>query len=375
MIAVGDRRLYRTQEFAELAGITVKALRHYGRLGLLKPQRSGAGYRLYTDCDLERLEQILALKFLGLPLKDIRAALERTGETLPEALRAQRQALEEKKELLARAIRVIRSAETKIRPGEPADAAILKTIIEVIHMQDAVAAMKQYYSETEWEKRRRYYEEGPSAQWRELYRDAYALRDADPGSDAVQDVADRWLALTLRAQTGDPAAQQDSHQAWQDREHWPDAMKQRVAEFHLEEVTEVIRKAAMSSRKKYFSEAAWAKVEEMRRRSGQMFSCTWQARVDLFQEAQAAIGEDPSGARGRKVAAMWRELIEVESAGDGEVKAGLMRWWADRANWRPSLRWWVEGLHRMIGGRFDRAADFVDRAAGQDTRVSELWSA
>jgi hypothetical protein len=139
-------------------------------------------------------------------------------------------------------------------------------------------------------------------------------------------------------------------------------MKQRVAEFHLEEVTEVIRKAAMSSRKKYFSEAAWAKVEEMRRQSGQMFSCTWQARVDLFQEADAAIGEDPAGPRGRKVAAMWREVIGAESAGDAEVQAGLTKWWADRANWRPSLRWWVEGMHRMIGERFDRAADFVDRA-------------
>ena len=373
MMSVGDRRLYRTQEFADLAGITVKALRHYGRLGLLQPQRSGAGYRLYTDRDLERLEQILALKFLGLPLKDIRAALERTGQTLPEALRTQRRALEEKQELLTRAIRVIRSAETKIRPGEPADAAILKTIIEVIHMQDAVAAMKQYYSDTEWEKRRRYYEEGPSAQWRELYRDAYALRDADPGSDAVQDLADRWLALTLRAQTGDPAAQQDSHKAWQDREHWPEAMKQRVAEFHLEEVAELIRKAAMSSRKKYFSAVAWAKVEEMRRRSGQMFSCTWQARVDLLQAADSAIGEDPAGPLGRKVASMWRDVLEMESEGDAQVKAGMENWWADRSNWRPSLRWWSEALHRLGGDRFDRAADFVDRAVGQ-TRVSQTRS-
>jgi hypothetical protein len=59
---------------------------------------------------------------------------------------------------------------------------------------------------------------------------------------------------------------------------------------------------------------------------------------------------------------MWRDLIDTESAGDAEVQAGLMKWWADRANWRPSLRWWVGGLHRMIGERFDRAADFVDRA-------------
>lgn len=81
--------LYRIREFARLAGITNKALRHYERLGLLQPGRSGAGYRLYTERHLERLEQILALKFLGLPVKEIRAAVERTPHELAEALRMQ----------------------------------------------------------------------------------------------------------------------------------------------------------------------------------------------------------------------------------------------------------------------------------------------
>ncbi len=73
--------VYRVKEFAQLAGVTSKALRHYERLGLLKPGRSGAGYRLYSDQHLARLEQILALRFLGLPLREIEAALERTPRT------------------------------------------------------------------------------------------------------------------------------------------------------------------------------------------------------------------------------------------------------------------------------------------------------
>jgi DNA-binding transcriptional MerR regulator len=68
-----DTRTYRTAAFARLAGVTPRALHHYDRLGLLKPQRSAAGYRTYTARDLERLEQIIALKFIGLPLKKIRA--------------------------------------------------------------------------------------------------------------------------------------------------------------------------------------------------------------------------------------------------------------------------------------------------------------
>jgi DNA-binding transcriptional MerR regulator len=56
---------YRVQEFAKLAGITGKALRHYERVGLLVPRRSIAGYRLYSERHLDRLEQIVALKFFG----------------------------------------------------------------------------------------------------------------------------------------------------------------------------------------------------------------------------------------------------------------------------------------------------------------------
>src|SRR5262249_39026672 len=100
-------RQYRIHEFAALAGVTAKALRHYDRLGLLKPRRSASGYRLYAESDLERLEQIVALKFLGLPLKQISRLLERGAPPIAEALRGQRAALEEKRQLLHRAFRIL----------------------------------------------------------------------------------------------------------------------------------------------------------------------------------------------------------------------------------------------------------------------------
>ncbi len=55
-----EDRSYRTREFAELAGVTVRALHHYDRLGLLKAKRTRAAYRAYAARDLERLEQIIA---------------------------------------------------------------------------------------------------------------------------------------------------------------------------------------------------------------------------------------------------------------------------------------------------------------------------
>src|SRR4029079_6608614 len=109
----GDRvqAVYRVQAFAELAGVTVRALHHYDSLALLKPKRTSAGYRLYSAPYLERVEQIVALKFLGLSLKQIKTVLDRDSRSLVEVLRTQRRALEEKRRRLHQATAAIAGAE------------------------------------------------------------------------------------------------------------------------------------------------------------------------------------------------------------------------------------------------------------------------
>jgi len=139
-------KVYRVQDFAKLAGVTVRALHHYDRLGLLRPNRTEAGYRLYYLRDLERLEQIVALKFLGIPLKQIRRMFQRGTSEMSDSLEKQRRVLEEKRRLLDSAIRAIEEAEKATAPGIRPDSAILKKIIEVIEMQDNMDWSKKYYS-------------------------------------------------------------------------------------------------------------------------------------------------------------------------------------------------------------------------------------
>ena len=356
-------RYYQVQQFAELAGVTVKALHHYDRLGLLKPRRTEAGYRMYTQTDLERLEQIVALRFIGFPLKQIKLVLDGAAIELGDALRMQRKAIEEKQWLLGRAVRAIRAAEEALQPGKPADPAILKRIIEVIDMQEDIATMKKYYrTEAAWEQRRRYYEEGPDEEWKALYRDIGAALGDDPAGEKAQALAERWLNLSVRAYGGDPNVQTDSMTAWLDREHWPPAIKQRLVEYNMEEVVAFVKRAAMAARKKYFSEAAWARLPEITRRNAQQFPHTWQARLDLFCEIEAALGEDPADPKAQALALRWTEQREADSGGDPEIKAGAMRAWADRSNWPAILRWQTEAMYRTTFDRFEKVADFVDAA-------------
>lgn len=64
------------KEVCELVGISARTLRHYDAIGLLKPSaRTDAGYRLYSEADMERLQQILLFRELEFPLSDIRKIL------------------------------------------------------------------------------------------------------------------------------------------------------------------------------------------------------------------------------------------------------------------------------------------------------------
>ena len=199
---------YSVQEFARLAGVTVKALHHYDRLGLLKPRRSASGYRIYAERDLERLEQIVALRFLGLPLKQIGILLDRDVFDLREALRMQRTVLTKNRHLLDRAVEAITAAETILQSGQPAGSAALRRIIEATNMQsetqDAAAFMKNYYREEEWQRFQSMHRDWPSHAWDDLFRDVAAALTEDPESPHAQALAARWKQLRISNSGGDP---------------------------------------------------------------------------------------------------------------------------------------------------------------------------
>ena len=63
---------YKTGEFAKMANVSLRTIRYYDKKGLLKPSaKTEKGYRLYTDEDFVKLQEILSLKYLGFSLDEI----------------------------------------------------------------------------------------------------------------------------------------------------------------------------------------------------------------------------------------------------------------------------------------------------------------
>ena len=68
------------KQVSHLSGVSVRTLHHYDAIGLLPPtQVTEAGYRLYDDAALQRLQSILLLRHLQFPLKQIKQILDAPG--------------------------------------------------------------------------------------------------------------------------------------------------------------------------------------------------------------------------------------------------------------------------------------------------------
>lgn len=70
------KRFWKVGDLAKLTGLTVRTLRFYDQIGLFSPSgQTASGHRLYDESDLQRLQQIVSLKELGLSLEEIKSVL------------------------------------------------------------------------------------------------------------------------------------------------------------------------------------------------------------------------------------------------------------------------------------------------------------
>lgn len=96
------------KEVSEITGVSIRALRYYDEIGLLKPtELTNSGYRLYDNEALEKLQEIMFFRELGIPLSEIKKIMEDPAYDKEQALSAQRNLLERKRNRLNGIIELI----------------------------------------------------------------------------------------------------------------------------------------------------------------------------------------------------------------------------------------------------------------------------
>lgn len=109
---------YTVHEVAKLAGVTIKTLYHYQKIGLLIPEQVAEnGYRYYGDKELERLQQILLYRELDFSLEQIKIALENEPNRL-RCLHEQHSLLKARQQRLAGIVSTLEQTLSLAKKGE-----------------------------------------------------------------------------------------------------------------------------------------------------------------------------------------------------------------------------------------------------------------
>ena len=342
---------YRVRQFADLAGVTVKTLHHYDRLGLLRPQRTTAGYRVYCDTDLRRLAQITALKLVGIPLKEI-APLLRGTQSLDDVLRSQRQVLTLKRQALDRAIDAIDEAARRQQAGGSADADILRALIEGIEMQNNDHVLRVFFDEEVFVRWRAGHPDWPGPSWDTLLRDIEGVLDTDPAGAEAQALLERWDALVRSDMGDDPAVRRAFTKAWRDWAMKPETRPPFFDHYATDRILRFIVNAT----------GAMALVRARQAPEGRVRQHASPTRLRLFAEARSLLGTDPTSDAGRDLGRRMRALMREELGDDPELTGDLKRFWQRRRSWPEAVIEFVASTYEVDVPTWHAVADYLDAA-------------
>jgi DNA-binding transcriptional MerR regulator len=193
------------REVARRTGLTSRALRFYEARGLLKPLRTYSGRRLYGCGELERIQQILALKRAGLTLAQIGKLTAQRTMDLRSIVEAQLNVIEERKAELDEARTLLLSIKSRIDRGEPVDAATFCSLIrqgdKIMEAQDWKKVTDRYFSSEEqdhWAKHppaADFDQAEYSRKWKDLGDRVQAAIPNGPNRPEAQALYDEWQAL------------------------------------------------------------------------------------------------------------------------------------------------------------------------------------
>lgn len=191
----------KVKEVAELAGISVRTLHHYDEIGLLSPAATtDAGYRIYSEQDLETLQQILFFRELGFPLKKIKEILHDPSFDREEALEMQHRMLLEKQKQLEKKIRTIEKTIQEVKGERTMTQKEKFEGFDFSHNPYEEEARRRWGDQAvdEANKKTGQFTEADKNRLSDIYRNLTVARHLTPDSKEAQDAIHEWYVFLQR---------------------------------------------------------------------------------------------------------------------------------------------------------------------------------
>jgi DNA-binding transcriptional MerR regulator len=211
--------LLKVGDLAKQTGVSVRTLHYYDEIGLLSPShRTEAGYRLYGERDIIRLQQIVSLRQIGFSLEEIREGLEHRSFCFDRVIHLHAARLREQIELSQK---LLNRLEAIAQAMSSMQTVSVEAIIQTI---EAMNMLENYYTpeqlETLKQRQELLGEEQISqvqADWQDLFEQVRAemAKGTEPTSEPAQVLARRSIELIQAFTGGDPGIEQSLNQMYQ----------------------------------------------------------------------------------------------------------------------------------------------------------------
>ena len=290
---------WRIKEISNLTGVSVRMLHHYDKVGLLKPSmRASNGYRWYSEPDVAKLQQIIALKFFGFSLAQIKTMMQQPPE-IYEHLCIQQRMLADQSEHLRQtqdALAIVLE-QSKTSAG-PLNWNNLITLIERYRMADKI---KELWANTLSDKQKDSYlksrQKYPKefAAWEESLKAMNSGQLGDPEGPDGQRAVESFLQL-MQAQAKLNAG----------------AIKPvEMTKEDADEMSQYIQKCLSQSIPLNPEACSWfaraMNAHKLRR---------WQT---MYQDITKNLEADPESEIGKKLAQQWRDVVAEHCQGGGPI--------------------------------------------------------
>jgi DNA-binding transcriptional MerR regulator len=186
-------------QVAERLDITVRTLHHYDEIELLQPsERSPAGYRLYTEGDLTRLQHVVVYRRLGFALEEIALLLDHP-ESVEQHLRRQRAAVQHRLDEMHDLVTAIDRALEKAMNHEPATTEDMKELFGDGFYDSQAEAQQRWGDTAAWKQSQQRTKGYTKADWAQVKAESDALHQGftdaidagePPTSEAAMDAAE-----------------------------------------------------------------------------------------------------------------------------------------------------------------------------------------
>ncbi len=230
-----EGRLFTVGELAHKAGVTVRTLQYYDKCGLLIPEYSEGGRRMYNRRDVIRLQQILYLKSFGFSLEEIRdrLLLVESAAEFERILTRQRQGLLEQISHLQQVAEAINEVISEIKASGDIEIDRFVAIMALMRQGNSPSFILRYFTNDQVKNLiNRFDNDDDAAEVTGEYQSIFAemmelyRTGADPAGPEGQEMASRWWRMVNAFTEGDSALLETLLSAGMDVDNWPDGAKE-----------------------------------------------------------------------------------------------------------------------------------------------------